>query len=1350
MIPEGIEVIGSGAFSSNKVMETITLPTTLKVIEETAFEWNSNLKSVTFPEGLQIIGNCAFYECQSLTEIILPGSILKIGVSAFSGCSSVTKLVIPHAVSGTTSYNFLHEVVGDSIIPVGAFSFCNSLEYVEIPEGTIAIGDSAFAHCTGLKNIRIPNTVRTIGNKAFENCSELEELFIPASCVEIGEGAIPRTDIYSMYGWQVSSVKLSRIEVDPQNEALSSVDGILFTKNGDAIIACSSQYSVADYAIPEGVKEIRPGAFEGCEKIKRVVFPQTVEKIGSRAFASMIALEEVVLPHDCPTLESELFMNCINLKHITWPNNVREIAKKCFSHTGIKDLDIPETVECVGREAFSFIKAKKVRLPKSVKDISYSVFVGVPEVEVYDTIDPEAKPAAEYLDDANGFCNGMIGAIGIDQSEGYVACACNARWYDHTIIVRSAVDDSEKYRVRMPKGQKRKVYCTFASSWGKNAEFNFNAVDNIFKDLTADAKIDYAFSRLHWQVGISEEMQNTLNRFVVRNAKEIATHIFKIDSVDDLSLFEPYGIVRKDSVDDRISEASEVKAANCLAYLLDWRNTHLSEKDKGKKAALGLNLDSAPTTKSKKNLLSDELLKIWPAGKGAFGWLTVNGYNGADDDVSVPDMIGESKVEAIGMECFSKHKDKKQLKFLQKELKSVVIPDTVRLIGDRAFKDCSALESVTLPKGLKRITTGMFENCSKLNITIPDSVAIIHAEAFEGCNLNTINIPSSVTDIDSTAFGIVDGKGMPKLEAIEVENNSLCFKSVDGVLFSKDGKVLLKYPQARKSDKYVIPDGVVEIAENAFALASKLKNVVMPDTVEIIGKFAFYHCPKLSKINIPEAVNRIDRFAFEGDESLGDITLIRPDIQLGHCAFYKCKNLTIYAVKNSSVYDYAKEYKVRVKPLENDDKTDSIKTDSSIPKCWKYENGWLKEYSGNDSELVIPASFGDQKVIGLGGSLFEGKKALKKVIISEGIEIISNNVFRGCKSLVEISFPESLRAVGANYTINGYPEGDTPFHRTPWEDKAGNMVIAGKVLVSYRGDEESVTIPEGIKVIGELAFRKKSNLKTVELPSTVEIIGRAAFEGCSSLQQIVLPDGIKSIKTVAFYGCNSLKEIVLPGSLQSFESDSFEGCSSLERIVVDNSQGHFSTGDFCELGCEIVFSNQADAADGFSPKKDEISVGDVIKMGRYPDEIKWIVLDKNGDKALLLSLDCIEQYLFKDDALKDDNRIRKWMNGPFFSSSFTPSEKESLILTDKNHFFLLDEKELQKYFPTADSRKAYATEYAFRNKPYHSITNFYWWLKPLAGKRRAVRDSGSIIGEFNSCDMKYTGMIRPACWVKLS
>jgi hypothetical protein len=297
----------------------------------------------------------------------------------------------------------------------------------------------------------------------------------------------------------------------------------------------------------------------------------------------MAALEEIVLPHDCPVLGDGIFVDCPGLKFITWPKNLRAIGEKCFAHTGIENLVIPETVETIGKYAFSFIKAKSVILPKTVKDISLSVFSGVPEIEVYDTIDADAKPAAEFLDEINGDYNGKVGCIGIHHKERYLLGACNSEWYEHTIVVRSAEDDSEKFRVRMPNGQKRKVYCTFASSWGKNAEFNFSAVDDIFKDLTADAKLDYMFNRLHCQTGISEEMLNTLRKYIARNAKVIAARIFKTDAVNDLAMLEPFGIVKKNTVTERVDEAAKAAATQCIAWLLNWQNSNVSAKAKSSK-----------------------------------------------------------------------------------------------------------------------------------------------------------------------------------------------------------------------------------------------------------------------------------------------------------------------------------------------------------------------------------------------------------------------------------------------------------------------------------------------------------------------------------------------------------------------------------------------------------------------------------------------------------------------------------------------------------------------------------------------------------------------------------------------
>ena len=573
VVPDGIEVIGPKAFFfdyyfEDNIMKTVKLPSTVREIGEYAFAHKTSLKAIHFPDGLQTIRRSAFDGCISLTEIILPDSITEIGFRAFEGCSSVTKVVFPHAVSGNKTYPLLKKEAG--VISAGVFSRCTSLEQIDLPEGTTVIGDSAFDYCSSLKRIHIPESVKAIGDRTFDGCFDLEELFLPANCVRLGQSALPHTTI----GWGGQSAKLSRIDVDPKNEEFSLLDGVLCSKNGDTLIACPSQYDVVEYTIPEGVKEIMPEAFEGCEKIKKIVFARTVEKIGAKAFAEMASLEEIVLPPDYSVLGEGLFMQCENLKSITWPNNVREIGEKCFYQSGIEDLSIPETVETVGRYAFAFIKAKRVRLPKTVKNVSLSVFAGVPEIEVYDTIDSDAEPAAEYLDEDNGSFNGKVGFIGIHQKENWLVAACNADWYEHTIIVRSAENDSEKYRVRMPKGQKRRVYCTYASSWGRNAEFNFGAIDNIFKDLTADAKLDYVFNRLHWQSGISEDMFSTLNKYVVRNAKDIAARVFKTDAVDDLAMLESFGVVKKNTIDERIDAATKANAVKCKTWLLNWKNSN--------------------------------------------------------------------------------------------------------------------------------------------------------------------------------------------------------------------------------------------------------------------------------------------------------------------------------------------------------------------------------------------------------------------------------------------------------------------------------------------------------------------------------------------------------------------------------------------------------------------------------------------------------------------------------------------------------------------------------------------------------------------------------------------------------
>ena len=177
-------------------------------------------------------------------------------------------------------------------------------------------------------------------------------------------------------------------------------------------------------------------------------------------------------------------------------------------------------------------------------------------------------------------------------------------------------------------------------------------------------------------------------------------------------------------------------------------------------------------------------------------------------------------------------------------LSVLTLPPGLRSIGASAFANCAALAELALPDGLERIGQSAFSGCAALTaLQIPASVRSIEASVFSGCAaLSEVAIPTGVASVEPSAFA-----GCAALTTFKVLDGNSVYAPGDGALFSLDRETLFLYPPGR-SGAYAVPEGVTEIAPNAFANCVALTALNLSDTVERIGDGAFRDCAALSDI----------------------------------------------------------------------------------------------------------------------------------------------------------------------------------------------------------------------------------------------------------------------------------------------------------------------------------------------------------------------------------------------------------------------------------------------------------------------------------------------------------------------
>jgi|GEM_PF-3622880 len=261
--------------------------------------------------------------------------------------------------------------------------------------------------------------------------------------------------------------------------------------------------------------------------------------------------------------------------------------------------------------------------------------------------------------------------------------------------------------------------------------------------------------------------------------------------------------------------------------------------------------------------------------------------------------ISQSAVTEIGMRVFencsalsqvklsSRTKSLKDFSFSHSGLTSF---DTGSLekIGYNVFDSCKYLQTVTIRSPLLSIESSAFINCTSLASFICSNSDFTTYQD-DGClyngnytslllipaNRTTYYLPKEVTSLSVQAFSLAS-----KIENITVDDDNQNYKSIDGNLYSKDGKTLVYYASGKSAEQFVLPDGVTTLQSICFNNSASLKTVVLTQDVVSVNYWAFYDMPSLERIVCPtqEIASLINVSTSEADSI---------------CEVYACPNATV-------------------------------------------------------------------------------------------------------------------------------------------------------------------------------------------------------------------------------------------------------------------------------------------------------------------------------------------------------------------------------------------------------------------------------------------------------------------------
>ena len=1227
-IPEGVETIGEGAFFGCSSLEKLTIPASVREIDDKFYECapvlafkvaegNANYRSVdgsllskdgktlyrrggyntkryVVPNGVERL---APYSCGGRhVAIELPSTLKRIDAYAFNGCSELTSLTIPASVErlderflslpNLTSFevapeNPVYKSESGALLSKDGKTFyllvarkkneklrfderfngeAKGVEYV-VPEGVEAIVGNAFANGDEITKVVFPQSLKIINKHAFSSSFHMTSVSIPAGVATIEPGAFSGCDLREVV------LESSQANFPPEafmlagdrtkNEPTVRVDEKVLERETAELAARKAREDAFSWGRHErgaatitGVRDRNATTIEIPETIDGL----PVQAIATEAFAGMTALKTARIPESVQTIEIKAFENCKALEKVEFiapeKSRLREIGVSAFKGcSALKTFEAPDALSSVGAFAFAECSALETfKFGKYGARIVGGAFKDCVALRSVEFPEDSNASATYIMRDAFSGCDALVEFNAPKSLMGVDGQAFGSR---STPI---------KFNLH-PESKLKNLNGTIVSADGKTLLAYFGAGS---EELVIPEGVEW--------LGLSFKNAPITSVRLPKSLRRIGAGIFQ----------ECEKLERVEIPEDAALESIESSAFD------------------GCKA-----LKTVAWPKSLKTIGYGAFRKCESLESfvGATGVEKIDGYAFADCS-SLATVELPSGLREIGASAFA-----------ETVVKSLKIPASVTTLGDAAFaigeladltveegneavkvvdgallsKDGRTLyrvlaglklKSFKIPDGVQTIErAALGGNATLEEVEIPESVTTIKANAFYRCwSLKKIRIPAKVAELNVYAFDHCDS-----LESFEVAPENPTFKSENGALLSKDGKIFWKLvaverepsvapyvlppteaddqqreTAAYKNPVYRVPDGVETIAANAFSDMWRTRNafteIVLPESVKTIGRNAFQHCSRLATLRVPANVETIEPAAFARCYALKTFE-IAPESPT-----YYVADGTLINKKEKTVCDIVLDQKRAV---------------WRIPEGVETLNATWVTVRFDIPEIVLPESLTKIAADGLAKS-----RNLTKITIPKNVREVEQGAFAYCPKLEEVvlksantkitndafvaSVPNPFEpATPANVKIRVEPDEEDAAQTTetaPTPDAANNdaetpydealktfdvRIADGEAtILGTRSQEATLKIPEKIDgapvtKIASKAFANNEFVKEIVFPSTLREIGADAFLGCVALEKISpLPAGLdfESVRVQRFFcGLGALQGVPVDPNNQDFK-----------------------------------------------------------------------------------------------------------------------------------------------------------------------------------------------------------------------